>query len=333
MRPSAPSIVAAFVITAALAPAHARPARQNAARQAGQTGQAGQPPPQFRAGTRTVPVYASVTDETGRFVLDLGKNDFEVRDNGKVQEITQFTTDIQPITAVVLLDASASMLSVLNAGIAAVNDFVVRMLPGDRARIGSFAERIDILPEFTGDRDALLDLFTNEFNIVVGRRTRLWDAIDGAVAALQGVEGRRVVVVISDGVDTWSEARFSDVLGHVRRSDVVFYGIEMRNPEREGQAVELSNGPDGSSPGRPSLPRNGFDLLAQETGGGHLSIDAYDRVHASFTGAMLELHSQYVIGFTPQVLDGQVHTIDVRMKRPGLKARARKSYVAAPDGS
>src|SRR5258708_30371188 len=77
--------------------------------------------PTFRAGTRTVPVYASVVDEIGRFVLDLQRDDFEVRDDGKVQPITLFTTDVQPLTAAVLLDGSRSMLQGLDTVITAAD--------------------------------------------------------------------------------------------------------------------------------------------------------------------------------------------------------------------
>src|SRR5262245_14095379 len=62
--------------------------------------------PQFRTGTETVPVYATVRDDQGVFILDLKKEDFELRDNGQVQEITQFTTDVQPLSVVLMLDGS-----------------------------------------------------------------------------------------------------------------------------------------------------------------------------------------------------------------------------------
>src|SRR5581483_2757981 len=89
-----------------------------------------QPTPAFRAGTRTVPIYATVTDELGAFVLDLKKDDFEVRDDGKPQPLTVFTTDIQPISAFVLLDGSRSMVKALDTVITAADHFVVRLMPG-----------------------------------------------------------------------------------------------------------------------------------------------------------------------------------------------------------
>ena len=93
------------------------------------------PPPQqpvFRAGTATVPVYVSVTDDNGQFVLNLTSKDFVVRDNGKPQTITAFITDVQPITAVLLLDASRSMVNALDQVVAGADHFVVRMMPGSK---------------------------------------------------------------------------------------------------------------------------------------------------------------------------------------------------------
>ena len=137
--------------------------------------------PTFRAGTRTVPVYVSVTDDIGRFVLDLQRDDFEIRDDGKIQPITQFATDIQPLTAIVLLDGSRSMVKALDTVITAADHFVVRLMPGDRARIGSFSDEIRFAPAFSSDRDELAREVNDLFDLRVGTGTRLWDAIGQAL--------------------------------------------------------------------------------------------------------------------------------------------------------
>jgi Ca-activated chloride channel family protein len=291
--------------------------------------------PTFRTGVRTVTVPTTVTDGFGHFALDLKKEDFEIRDNGRVQEITIFDRQVQSITAVLLLDASASMLSALKSGIAAVDDFIVRLMPGDQAKLGSFSEDIRITPTFSGDRDQLLDVFANEFDIKIGRRTRLWDAIDDAVTALTGASGKRVVVVFSDGRDTWSLKRFDDVLGHARREDVMIYCVELHDADGTGQRMEMRPGPDGSSPGKVSLmqPANAFEVMAEDTGGGFISVAEPFGRYAPFTQVALELHSQYMLAFSTSTLDGKVHKLDVRVKQADLKVRARKTYLAAPEGS
>jgi Ca-activated chloride channel family protein len=294
---------------------------------------AAQQQPTFRAATRTVSVPVVVTDAWGHVVRSLTKDDFEIRDNNKLQTITIFDQQTRPIAAVLLLDGSASMLSALKVGIAEVDDFVVRLMPGDEARIGSFSEDVDLGQRFTSNRDELLGYFSNEFNVRIGRRTRLWDAVDQAMTALSTVEGRKVVVVFSDGIDTRSMTRFSDVESHARHLDVSICAIIMRNINRTGQALEMARGPDGSAPGvRKVEPLGALQLLAEETGGGVILVNQLDEVHAPFTQLSLELHSEFVLGFTPDVLDGKVHKLDVRVKPPDLKVRARTSYAAVADG-
>ena len=95
-------------------------------------------------------------DRYGEIITDLAKPDFKVFDEGKRQDLTHFANGQQPITAVVLIDTSASMTPLLDLARAAAEQFIIRMQPGDRARVGSFNDRVDLSPEFTGDRDRLL---------------------------------------------------------------------------------------------------------------------------------------------------------------------------------
>jgi Ca-activated chloride channel family protein len=275
--------------------------------------------PTFRAGTRTVPIYASVTDDIGRFVLDLHRDDFEVRDDGKVQPITLFTTDVQPLTAVVLLDGSRSMVKALDTVITAADHFVVRLMPGDRARVGSFSEEIRLAPAFTADRDQLAREVNDLFDLRIGQGTRLWDAIGQATTAFEGADGRRVVIVFTDGEDTWSTSTFDDALARARRADVMVYAVLIRGMERL---------PEERRSGRRSRLQDAADL-AIASGGGYYFVDnVLDDMNSIATLVAEELHSQYVLGFVPQALDGKLHKLDVRVKRPRLKIRARQSYLA-----
>jgi len=104
----------------------------------------------FRSGSRTVAVYVTVSDEQGRLVPDLTKDDFEIYDNGKKQTITVFENGSQPITLVMMLDRSGSMVGNFGLVRSAAEQFVGQLLPGDKARIGSFANRIQVDPrDFT----------------------------------------------------------------------------------------------------------------------------------------------------------------------------------------
>ena len=291
-----------------------------------------QQPPVFKAGTRTVMVPVTVHDETGQAVRDLTRDDFEVRDNGKPQAITFFSRDVQPITAILLLDGSASLLSLLDEQIGAATELIVRMLPGDRLRIGSFAEDTRMMPGYSDNRDELLAFLANEFNIRLGRRTRLWDAMDAALVALSKEQGKRVLIVLSDGVDTWSLQTYDGVRARAGRNDIAITFVRVHQPDPTGQRFELQRGRDGTSEGRlRPIPRDAFESLAWETGGQLVRVSPDQQMDAPFTQIALDLHGQFMLGFTPAVLDGRVHTLEVRVKPRGLEVRARKSYLATID--
>jgi len=281
--------------------------------------QPGYQEPTFRAGTRTVPIYASVTDDIGRLVLDLTRDDFEVRDDGKVQQLTLFTTDVQPLSAVVLLDGSRSMVNALDTVMTAADHFVVRLMPGDRARVGSFADEIRFTPSFSTNRDELARQVNDLFDLRIGPGTRLWDAIAQAAGVFEGREGRRIVVVFSDGEDTASNGTYEEALSRARRGDVMVYAVLIRGVERPS---EDRRG------GRRSRPQD-FADLALATGGGYFVVNnVLDDMNSIATQIGQELHNQYVLGFMPQDLDGKLHKLEVRVKRPRVKVRARESYIA-----
>jgi len=268
--------------------------------------------PTFRSATRTVPLYATVTDAAGRLVPDLERGDFEVWDNDKKVELSLFENSIQPITVVVMLDTSGSMTMNLDLLKEAATQFVIRLLPEDRARIGSFSDKIRVAPAgFTNDRDELMRILRDD--IQFGNPTALWDATDAGMDALKDVQGRRVVLVFTDGADTYSRRSQGDVLTRARAEEFLIYAIGLRSRLR-GQGV--------------TKPDPGLRKVAEETGGGYFELSRTDELNSTFTRVASELHSQYVLGFSPKVLDGKVHKLEVRITRPGLVARARKSYVA-----
>ena len=263
----------------------------------------------------------AVTDEFGAFVMDLNQDEFEVRDDGRVQEVTQFTTGNQPISAIVLMDGSRSMVNALDMVMTAADHFVVRLMPGDRARVGSFSEDIRFSPAFTSDRDALARQVNDLLALRVGPVTRLWDAVVEATTMFESGEGRRVVIVFTDGDDTWSTNSFSDDLSRARRADVMVYAVLLRGVAR------LSEDRARRRPGGGS-----FSDLAIDTGGGYYLVTSkLADLNSIATQIAEELHSQYVLGFQPAQLDGKLHKLEVRVNRPRVKVRARQSYVADPN--
>src|SRR5262245_54453796 len=170
----------------------------------------------FRISSQTVPIYATVVDANGRLVPDLLEEHFEVFDNLKPKPLTVFKSDVQPITVVVMLDTSGSMTLNLDFLKVAAERFVLRLLPEDKARIGSFSDLIYLNPDqFTSDRDEMIRILHNDIRF--GNPTFLWDVINKSMDALSHVQGRRVVLVFTDGADDKSRAtNFDQVMSRAQ---------------------------------------------------------------------------------------------------------------------
>lgn len=274
--------------------------------------------PIFRAAIRTVPVYATVLDANGRLVPDLAQEDFSVFDNGRPAEVALFSSEPQPFTAVVMLDTSASMTANLKLLNQAAEQFLLRLLPVDRAQVGAFNDKIQLSGEFTNDRDALIAALDD---LYFGNPTRLNDAIGASLDALQGIDGRRVILVFTDGEDTSSRLRFGTVLDRARDEEVMVYSIGLESEYFNGVRVVRSR------------PTRDLRKISEETGGGYFELKRTDELAPTFSRVAQELRSQYLIGFTPAALDGKVHKLEVRVGRAGMTVRARKSYLAATDRS
>ena len=285
-------------------------------------------PPSFKGGARTVAVYATVTNGQGRLVPDLSRDDFTVEDNGKRQEMTLFANDIQPITVVMLLDRSGSMKPNFDLEEKAAEAFVRAMGPADKARIGSFSTRVQVdPPEFTSDSDAMLKILRTELQSE--GPTPLWNAVNTGIDDLLLEQGRRVVLVFTDGVDkpmnfTGHNKSLKDVMKRAEEENVMVYAIGLAG--ENGMPA-----PGGFAGGRMEMeqPDEGLPKIAAATGGGYFELTAARNLAGTFARVADELHHQYALGFTPASLDGKMHEITVRLSRPELKARARKRYLAS----
>src|SRR6187401_2882841 len=172
----------------------------------------------FKAGTSVVGVLSTVVDAQGRLLPNLDREDFSIFDNGKPQEISFFQNETQPFTVVVMLDFSASMTASLDLLKAATEQFVLRMLPDDKGQVGAFSDKIEFSGTFTSDRDDLIGALKD---LQYGNPTRLFDAIDQSIEMLEGVEGRKIVVIFTDGDDTSSKISFGKVLDRARDKEIM----------------------------------------------------------------------------------------------------------------
>ena len=301
----------------------------------------------FKSGTRTVAVYATVTEPEGRLVPDLTRDDFEIDDEGKRQDITIFANEIQPIKVVMLIDRSGSMEGNFDLVRDAAEQFVGQLLPADKARIGSFSARIQVDPRaFTSDRAELVTILRTQLQ--ERGPTPLWNAVNVGITALLHEEGRRVVLVFTDGTDfpmnfRTNNSTLKDDMKRADEENVMVYAIGFngqraptgiggpgsgRGPSRGGRGGSRG-GFGGTPPIMPvGRPDPGLATIAAETGGGYFEVTSTTDMAASFKRVADELHHQYVIGFSPALLDGKSHRLALRVKGEGLVARARRSYLA-----
>jgi Ca-activated chloride channel family protein len=269
--------------------------------------------PTFKTGAQIVPLYITVLDETKRLVPELQQGDFEVFDNSQPAKIVVFQNEPEPFSVVVMLDTSGSMTGSIDLLRQAAEQFLIRLLPEDKGMVGAFNDKIQFpVRDFTSDRDELISALKD---VDFGNPTRLFDAIQASLDELARVKGRRVVLVFTDGEDTASKIGMGDALDRARTDEAMIYAIGLQSVYFNGQRQVRSS------------PDRGLRKLSDETGGGYFELKKTDELGPTFTRVAQELHSQYLIGFSPAT-DGKQHKVEVRLKKPGLLARARRSYQA-----
>jgi len=271
----------------------------------------------FRSGVEVITVAATVRDRDGRLVKGLEREAFEVYDDGERQPITQFTKDRVPISLGVLLDISDSMFGQrIKDARAAVDRFLLDLLtPSDEFFLLAFNHAPHILTRWTNSpavvRQALDGLRPQG-------GTAEYDAILAALPLLERrSKPRASLVLITDGADTASDAKLRDVRATLLQNDAFVYAIAIDPPDQmpintRVNLVALRDVTD-SGGGRTEVARNSDDLIA------------------ATAGIVEELNSQYVLGYnTPRPLDGQFHSIRVRVIGTEYRVQARKGYVATP---
>jgi Ca-activated chloride channel family protein len=201
---------------------------------------------------------------------------------------------------------------------AAAQQFLLRLLPADKGKVGGFNDKIEFITGFSSDRNSLVSALKH---LDFGNQTRLYDAVHASLDQLEKVEGRKVILLFTDGADFGSRLNSGKALERARDGEVMIYGIGLETEFFNGQSVVRSK------------PDSILNRFANETGGGFFDLKKDADLNSSFTRIAQELRSQYLLGFSPAALDGKVHKLEVRVKRTGLKARSRRSYVATAEGT
>lgn len=294
------------------------------------------PPPINDTGaTKTVEVRLPVTvkDKKKKLVLGLGRNDFTILEDGVPQEVTFFSDEKNnpPIFVGVLMDTSPSTAGKISFSKESAKNFLytVLRLRKDKAAFMTFDNEINLLQDFT-DKQDLLDRAVDKVK-KAGSQTALYDAVwQFSDEKLRNAAGRRVIVIITDGDDTFSRADLNDAIDIAQRTETTIFAISTKAGFGGSVAgVDLGTVKD---KGDKDLVR-----LCEETGGAAFFTGDQLALERSFNTIRNELQSQYVITYRPanQAYDGKERKIEVRFKNSELtkdyKISAKKSYRAVRD--
>ena len=285
-----------------------------------------------------VSVLTSVRDKKGALIPSLTKDDFTISEDGKPQAIKYFTreTDL-PLTIGLLVDVSGSQRNLIGIEQSAAGQFFSQVLrKKDLAFLLMFGEEAELLQDYTGS-PRLLNEGLKQLRVSSGaqgihpgpvptisqpRGTVLYDAIYlAANEKLKGEVGRKVICVITDGVDQGSRMTLNQAVEAAQKADAVIYSIDYSDPGAYGGAFGFGGGG-----GEGALRK-----MSDETGGHMYKVDRKHSLDQVFQELQDEMRSQYMIGYTPvnETKDGSYRKIDIKLSNKDLKAQARKGYYAS----
>ena len=266
--------------------------------------------PQFRTRIDEVMVDVTVTNRQGIFEVGLTKDDFEVFDNGRRQEITGFSAGERPLRLALVLDTSWSMVRHVQRFQAVAQAFIQTIRPEDGVAIGSLT-----VPGILRDDPSALDADLKRLPESEG--SRVWKSFDWSAAAVAGGDGRRAVLLGTDGEDTDD---MSVELGVITRA---------ASPDDAQRALELADAqlylivPSGLR-----VP-SALKKLSENSGGKLLELDRDVDLLSAWQSITTELRHQYLLSFPATERDGKLHRIEVKVKRRDVRVRARRTYRAA----
>jgi VWFA-related protein len=289
-----------------------------------------------RVETNLVTVPVAVMDRDGKFITDLGREDFRIYENGKEQEVAFFAPVEEPFTVVLLLDTSPStsfkLKDIQDAAIA----FIDQLRPEDRAVGVTFNSQLRVLNRMMRDREALRKAIRN---LKSAPGTYLYATVDVMLNRLfRRIPGRKALVLFTDGLDTLyipfsdtqRRATFASNMRDAEEGDVLIYPVQYNTLE-DMQRMYRDNYPEAL--------RESYDVaskylagLARKTGGRHYRADNLGALKESFAAIAQELRRQYSLGYYPEDASkpGQERKIKVQVKREGVRVKAKESYTSSP---
>lgn len=269
-----------------------------------------------RVNTDLVVLNLTVTDKAGQYVKALKASDFKIYEDGvevTPNMITSFSLQESPYAAVVLLDSSGSMEARFSLARSAAIRFLDGLRPEDVAAVYRFDSKVERVQEFSGGRD----LAPMAYAIRAKGMTTLNDAIVEAAKTLADrPEHRKAIVVLSDGMDTFSKASSEKAVESALAVGASIFAVDMSSIEVPNSAKQQS-----------AASLKGF---AEKTGGRFVSTPGGPALRDAFAGIADELGHQYTISYRPvnKKRDGKWRTLEVKIQREDLTVRTRKGYRA-----
>ena len=319
----------------------------------------------IRVNTTLVTLPVSVTDRDGRYIPNLRKEDFRLWEDGVEQNVAFFASVDKPFSVVLMIDTSGSTRFRLEDIQDAAITFVNQLRQDDRVMVLSFDDEVRVLTEFTSDRYRLRDAIRRTRP---GDGTRLYDALDLVMnQRLNRVEGRKAIVLFTDGVDTTSRhASYTSNVRDAEELDALIYPVQFdtyndmsgrggsgwpgagRWPNSNADILgQILGGVFGKGGGRNSgggagTSKREYDVanrylheLSERTGARSYQADSTQNLSYAFANIAEELRRQYSLGYYPKTpaQAGQRRQIRVRVNQPNLAVRTRDSYIFNPSGT
>jgi VWFA-related protein len=293
--------------------------------------------PTIQVEVNLVSLLATVRDKHGSLISNLSKDDFSLAEDGETQTIKYFARESDlPLTIGLLVDVSASQRNLIDIERQAAYQFFSQVLrKKDMAFLISFGEEAELLQDFTGS-PRLLQAGLDRLQVNSGaggfgpgpvptisqpRGTVLYDAVYlAATDRLSHEVGRKVVVLITDGIDQGSRLKLDDAVKAAQKADTVVYGIYYVDP-----SAYYGHGYFGG------VSDSALKRMSEETGGRVFHVDRKHTLPEAFKELQDEMRSQYAISYTPtnEKKDGGFRRVDLRTKDHNLKVQARKGYYAS----
>jgi len=280
-----------------------------------------------------VNIVATVVDGKGRTVPNLTIDDFIIEEDGQPQAITLYLPSADlPISIGVIIDASLSMQSKIRTAQRAVDRFLSVIHKDDEIFLMTFALRASLIADFTSDRRTLTNALLTGVNLSGG--TSLYDSLYQALQKVQtGRYEKKALLLVTDGEDTTSAARFDKALQYIREAEMLVYSIGIKGAPVFDLGADPPSGNSGSSTrNNTSVDMKVLNRFGEASGG-----RAWEVAEAAFGKNMdavletlaAELRSQYSLGYYPNrpKKDGKWHHVGIRMKNPDYLVRGRKEYL------